>query len=100
MAPGDEKVWRVADFRWRCWDQDWVVYNIPSGSTHLLTAVAAEALRVLEQKPATALDLSQRLAAAASLKPDEELIDQVRKLLANLDDMGLIEFVPQCESTI
>lgn len=100
MSPGEEKVWRAADLRWRSWDQQWAVYNIASGNTHLLTAIAAEILRVLEHKPATAVDLSQKLAASASLRPDEELIDQVRKLLANLDDMGLIESVPQCKSTI
>lgn len=91
MSPGEEKVWRAADLRWRCWDQQWVVYNIASGNTHLLTVIAAEILRVLEQKPATALYLSRKLAAAVSLKPDEAIIEHVRNLLANLDDMGLVE---------
>jgi PqqD family protein of HPr-rel-A system len=83
--------WKTTKLAWKSWDDEVVVFNFASGDTHLLNPVAARALRILEQKPLTAREVSQQLASSDTLPADEQLIEHVENLLSRLDEMGLIE---------
>lgn len=83
--------WKAADLLWKSLDGEFIVFNRTSGNTHLLNPVAAQALKALEQGPANAAQLSQRIASQVDLKSDGELAQHVEALLANLDQLGLIE---------
>ena len=83
--------WKLPRLIWKSWGEEVVVFNLASGHTHLLNPVAAHALKLLEQKPLSADELSQRLASLDGLASDEQLIEHVKKLLSKLDEMGLIE---------
>jgi PqqD family protein of HPr-rel-A system len=83
--------WKVPRLIWKSWGEEVLVFNLASGHTHFLNPVAAQALKILEQKPLSADELSQRLASLEGLASDEQLIEHVKKLLSKLDEMGLIE---------
>ncbi len=88
--------WRaVTDFEllWRSWDDEYVVYHAGSGDTHWLTAVAAEVLRTLQHKLATAEELVQRVAARFDVSRDEELVAYIEQILTHLKRADLTERV-------
>ena len=87
-------MWKVidpCDFRWRFWDGQHVVYNPASGDTHLLNPVAGEALQSIQQSPADVLELVSRVASRLELPSDRQLLEQVEKLVNELNKLGLIE---------
>jgi PqqD family protein of HPr-rel-A system len=98
-APGT--TWRLArgcHLRWRSWEDDeFVVYHVESGDTHLLNSVSAEALRSLEQAPADADELTGRVSQRLEIEPTDTLKSQLRQLLAEFDQLGLIEPVDASE---
>jgi len=83
--------WTTPRLVWKSWGEEVIVFNVASGNTHLLSPVAAQALRILEQNPATIFELSNKLAGSASVDADEEFIEHVEKLITNLDELGLVE---------
>jgi len=90
-------VWRVApsaEFRWRHWDDESVLYDPRSGQTHLLTALAADVLLALEEAAGDAPELAAMVARQRQLDPAPELTGDIAALLQQLDDLGLIERVP------
>jgi PqqD family protein of HPr-rel-A system len=85
--------WRVDEdctLLWRCWDDEYVVYNTASGDTHLLNRVAAETLLLLEQSPSDAQDLTVQVARKLALQPSEELGQQLEQLLTQFEELGLV----------
>jgi PqqD family protein of HPr-rel-A system len=77
---------------WRTWEDDEaVVYHIPSGDTHLLNLVAAEALRALEQGPLDCPELAERIAPSLACVPDDDFLHHLEKLMAEFGELGLIE---------
>lgn len=101
--------WRVpsdADLRWRIWEDEVVVFHPPSGDTHLLNPLAAEVLQYLTEQPADAYQLAAHLArdkdsdGAAPSNPAPSLdIELLAKLLADFDQLGLIEPVYETSRT-
>lgn len=94
MASDDSREWRlnpVCRLHWRHWDQDYVLFNAASGQTHVVNELGADVLRLLEVKPASADELFEALAVRHGLAPDPELAAGVQRLLADLDQLGLIE---------
>ena len=87
--------WKVARIVSKSWDDGVVVFNLDSGSTHLLNPTAAQALKCLEETPCDARVLSERLASQTALDSDAELVTHVERLLAQLDELGLVEPVYQ-----
>lgn len=86
--------WRVpanADFRWRAWDGEFVLYHCNSGDTHRMNAFSAEVLRALGEQPATSAELLRQLSTRLALEPDETLRANLEALLARFHDFGLIE---------
>jgi len=77
----------------RCWDDEFVVYNNLSGDTHLLGSAAAQILLKLQQAPSDAIALAESLAPQlqAEMEIDKELVDQISRLLADLHTLALAE---------
>jgi PqqD family protein of HPr-rel-A system len=80
-----------ADLQWRTWGDETVVYHGPSGDTHLLNPIAAEALRVLASQAAGVDDLAGRLADRVDAAERPDLAEHLSSLLANFAELGLIE---------
>lgn len=89
--------------RWRQWGDEMVAYNGRHRSTHLLSAAAAEVLKLLLQVDCTADELGQRLLADSDpladagsapmpLLADEQ--ESLEALLAELGRLGLVEVRP------
>jgi len=97
MAAPGQTTWKVIDaceFRWRIWDNQFVVYNPASGDTHLLNQVAGEALRCLQEAPADAAELTRRVAVRTDIQVDAQLLAKINDFLDELAELGLIELVP------
>jgi len=84
-------LWKAAPLLIKYWEDGVAVYNIESGSTHLLNPVAAEILKYLSQNPAPAAHLALRFAAENYLEADPEVAYNIEVLLQHLDSLGLIE---------
>jgi PqqD family protein of HPr-rel-A system len=78
---------------WRWWDDDYVVYNGASGDSHVLNLVAGEALRSLEETPADAATLAERVAPTLALTLNDELVARMGQLIAQFEDLGLVDRV-------
>jgi PqqD family protein of HPr-rel-A system len=83
--------WRSAKLVWKPLGDEWVVYNIASGSTHVLSPNAVQALRALENAPLTSFQVAQKLSDFAHVSVDEEIARQVESLLLKLEEMGLVD---------
>jgi len=75
----------------RCWDDEYVVYNRLSGDTHLLGSTAAHILLELQQAPSNTTALIESLAPLLHAEMDDELVIQIEHILADLDTLALIE---------
>ena len=95
IIPGGRYMkWKVidpCDFRWRFWDGQHVVYNPASGDTHLLNPVAGATLQSIQQSSADVSELARRVASRLELPADGQLLEQVEKLVSELNELGLIE---------
>jgi PqqD family protein of HPr-rel-A system len=80
---------------WQSWEDEFVVYNSGSGSTHLLDLVAAETLKILEKQSATLPELVGILASLFKIEPNAELYRHLEKLLLELEKLELLEMVQQ-----
>ncbi len=92
--------WRAApqdQLLWRAWDDEFLVYHVPSGDTHLLNPLAADVLRRLQQAPAREADLVGHLAGPDQADRTTALTEHVRELLRVFDESGLIEPVGHAE---
>lgn len=93
MSDNSVTRWKVgcASLRWRQWRREFVVFDPRSGDTHVLNAVAAEALRILESSQASASELA---AAVGRQAEDEGGVDReamMGRLIERLDELGLVE---------
>src|SRR5262245_14509476 len=96
MADDGTQTWGVSQpegLLWRHWDGEFLVYHPASGNTHLLQPLAAAAVRGLEAGPADAAELARRVAGRLGSAPGPDLVPTLATLLAELDELGLIERV-------
>jgi PqqD family protein of HPr-rel-A system len=90
--------WFVAptvDLKWRCWDDELVVYHVQSGDTHLLNPLAGHILQSLQLHAQSADELVASAARTFELEPDDQLTRQIQQCLEQFDEVGLIEPTPQ-----
>ncbi len=80
----------------RDWGVECATFNPLSGHTHILDFIAGALIQALAQGPRDEADLLSVLAGALESPVDAPLIDQLRALLAQLDEQGLIEPVLPC----
>ena len=84
-------VWHTANLLTKSWQDGVIVYNLDSGSTHLLNPVAGQVLNLLASTPADATMIARQMACQIDLESDAELDYNVACLLNHLDSLGLIE---------
>ena len=84
------KSWKAEQLLWRSWANEHIVYNVSSGNTHTISAVAAKVLKLLEESPQTGDQITQYLASDSGLDSDDELAAHVARLVADLDELGLV----------
>lgn len=80
----------------RDWDGEFAVFNPCSGHTHILDFTAGTLLQLLADGPRDEAELAQAIAARLELPADSSLQEPLRRLLAQLDEQGLITAVPPC----
>ena len=80
----------LAEFHWRCWGEDWVLFDNGSGQTVQVDALLAAALTELEQAPATLTELQQRLPRLLERALPEEVWPGLVQGLGFLVDQGLL----------
>jgi len=90
--------WRLnptCQLHWRCWDSDYILFNVASGQTHFLNDLGAFTLELVAEQT---LDKEALLEALAlrfeDFVIDDELREYVATMLEDLDNLGLIEPVP------
>jgi len=65
-----------------------------TGNTHLVNEVTAEVLRQLERSELELSALARDVARSLGTEPNEQFEDYIARLLAYLDQVGLVEPVP------
>jgi PqqD family protein of HPr-rel-A system len=80
----------------REWDGEYAVFDPVSGSTHLLDVVAGEVLVAIVGGCATTTSVCARIARFLGVPDDSRLRERVGKVLAALDELGVIEPAPRC----
>jgi PqqD family protein of HPr-rel-A system len=94
-----DRSWKVADsgeLNVRYWDGDYVVYNPLNGSTHVLDIVTGEVLKAISAGRGRTSELCRSIAEFLEVPNDSSVADNLRDILAQLDDLGLIEPVNGC----
>ena len=84
--------WRILPARelaLRCWDGEWVVNDVVSGDTHLLSFPAGSIVDRLSAGPASTADLTAALESGSQGKDDN-----VQEYLDALASLDLIEPCP------
>jgi PqqD family protein of HPr-rel-A system len=90
------KIWGSGELPVRCWEGDYVVYNPLTGSTHVLDIVTGEVLKEIGTGSGRESALCQRVAEFLEVPNDAGVAIHVREILAQLDDLGLIERMDGC----
>jgi PqqD family protein of HPr-rel-A system len=98
MSQGDlpHAAWRLMkgqSLRYRCWDEETVLYNDLSGATHLLGPAALCVLEALRRGPASLAALASRLLDEFEIE-DGFVGAELDALLDELSRLSLIEPCP------
>jgi len=78
---------------WAEWDVDCSVFNADTGETHLLSALPAEALRHLADRPMTLSTLATRLAAECDIDATADWQAKIRSIVSALADLELVHTI-------
>ena len=90
--------WQISAVRqlhWRYWQDEAVVYNDTSGDTHLLDALSAEVLFLLDQVDCSIScdDIARQIAATINMdsqSTDIEFLGRIEKIIDNFYRLELI----------
>jgi PqqD family protein of HPr-rel-A system len=74
----------------RCWGEQCVAYSISSGDSHLISALAGQALIAVGNGIADFDVLAQVTARALGVDPNAEFIASLRETAAELEAKGLL----------
>lgn len=85
----------LVSLHWRCWDDEFVVFDAGSGQTHQLDALTASTLMMLELAASSLDELTTRVADELDIAADEQLLNVVNEAVRGLRIAGLIEFASQ-----
>ncbi len=81
----------VSDQHLRQLDDDYVIYNVNSGSTHLLGFAAGQILLQLEAEAMDENSLAVKLAAQWDQAVHPDIVQGVESVLADLQSLDLIQ---------
>lgn len=90
-----ESFWRIATYyslHWKQFDAErLILFDEASCQTHILNALCADLLELLQDFTGSSIVLARTLAQQYEFSLDEEFCMYVDKMLADLDCLGLIE---------
>lgn len=78
---------------WRTWGSECVAFDPLSGDTHFFDLVARAGLECLMESALSEQEVCERLAQRLESQSDEALRIYVARLLARLEELGLIESI-------
>lgn len=81
----------LASLHWRCWDNEWAVFDVGSGQTHQMDTLTAVTLMMVEASPVHLPELASRVAEELLIPRDQELSTALSGVLERLVAAGLIE---------
>lgn len=76
---------------WRCWNDDYVVFDETSGHTHQLDPVRAFVLNLLGSSPQSFGAILEELSSIPVLADEHQLPDRLLAILKELNTLGLVE---------
>ena len=76
------------DIVWAGWDDEWVAYHRPSGTTHFLNSASKYLLVNLLQEPRNQGEIVESFGLTGDL---DDQRDEMISLLEHLEDLGLVE---------
>jgi len=77
--------------RWHDFDGEWVVFGTATGALRHLDGLTAAVLAALEDAPATASAVAQRMAEATEVELGNDMVGGIVGLLEELQRNGLVE---------
>ncbi|MDP2370731.1 HPr-rel-A system PqqD family peptide chaperone [Rhodoferax sp.] len=89
--------WRLnpaSDLHWRCWDNEWVLFDQGSGQTHLINPISAGTLMQFGAQSLSFQQLLDKVATDMSLTTGPELASAVSQAVEQLVGLGLLESAP------
>ena len=89
--------WRATSgpiFEWRHYGDESVLFDPRSGLTHFLSAVAADAIDLLEHADLTTAALNKALLERCEVVDSDAFARQLDLLLQQLRDLDLIQNIP------
>ena len=89
--------WRIntlTNLHWRCWDDEWVAFDVGSGQTHQMDTLTAVTLMVMDAQQIELPTVLVRVAEELQLVDSPELLTALTGILEKLVAAGLIESVP------
>lgn len=98
------QIWRLLapeGFAWREWDDELVIYNEATGSTHHLGALGAEVLLALMRSPdgTNVVALTRDIAARVDLGTGVQLPVEIERALEQLAHFRLATAGPSAKQT-
>ncbi|MHB1198049.1 MAG: HPr-rel-A system PqqD family peptide chaperone [Polaromonas sp.] len=81
----------LACLHWRCWNDEWAVFDAGSGQTHQMDTLTAVTLMMIEAAVLDHCELVSRVAQELLIPIDAELPDALKGVLERLVTAGLIE---------
>lgn len=85
----------LTSLHWRCWDEEWAVFDVGSGQTHQMDTLTAVVLMTIEASSLDTSELMSRLAEELLIPHNQELLDTLNGILERLATAGLIESASQ-----
>jgi len=73
------------------WGGEYTVFQPDSGKTHFLNQMGMTLLVILNQRSATALEVSHYLSAEFEQEANQDFHNNIEKILYHFDALGLIK---------
>jgi len=81
----------MTSLKWRCWNDEWAIFDVGSGQTHQMDSLTAAALMIVEAAPAQLADLLLQISEDFLIPSDKILSDVLSVILTRLEGVGLIK---------
>lgn len=81
----------LGPLRWHEFDGEWVVFSTATGALRHLETLTAAVLAMLEEAPAPAGTVAQRISVATELALTDEMKSGILALLEDLQRSGFLE---------
>lgn len=84
----------ASGLHWRCWDDEWVVFDQGSGQTHLMHPIQAATLMQFGAQPLSFEQLLDKVAADMPTIATSDLASALSLAIDQLVGLGLLESKP------